>query len=602
MKTPVTYHRSSRDELTQKKASHHKSLFASPEQGNPLDSSGLDSEDDMLDPPKHSNVNPFCKLDETILTNSVASTAATRSECLESSPGERCLFSSPSPGPARNRTVASKIKQPSRKFQHHSRSDSFKSIMSVSSSTGPVDVALRSPGPAFGSPSSRIESPESRISPSSLCGELKRTCSLMGSDTEADQEDKRGNQSPSSDILLDEDKSDSPPARHRGKARCAQTPQPMGQPMATVRMVPRRRTIGGKDRKEAKIAKHFSRFQEEFETRGVLGGGTFGTVYLCKNRLDGCMYAVKVTKQRFKGKADRERVLKEVYALAALCNSEENNHIVRYFSAFVEDGRLYIQTELCERSLQDMIRTESFPGGIETVAKEMGRQVLQGLARLHKQNLAHLDIKPANIFVKNGVYKVGDLGHACLARIQQVPLPAPPAVDGKDPGLIMFSPVKGNNKVHSSGDMVEEGDSRYMAQEILNEDYSNLTKGDIFSLGASMYEMFLGRELPANGPEWHDIRNGILDPLAMRYCSDSLRDLITLMLLKDPVRRPSAETLLASGGPGGILRTEWENKLAREQAAAEEYRKELARIKSTTGASQRFNPEARYRFRRSNTM
>ena len=64
-----------------------------------------------------------------------------------------------------------------------------------------------------------------------------------------------------------------------------------------------------------------------------------------------------------------------------------------------------------------MIRTQDFPGGLEATAKDMARQVLEGLARLHKHNLVHLDIKPGNIFVKGGVYKVGDLGHTTLARI-----------------------------------------------------------------------------------------------------------------------------------------------------------------------------------------
>ena len=49
-----------------------------------------------------------------------------------------------------------------------------------------------------------------------------------------------------------------------------------------------------------------------------LGDGSFGTVFKVLSQLDGRLYAVKAAKQKAKGIADRDRKLKEVYALAAL--------------------------------------------------------------------------------------------------------------------------------------------------------------------------------------------------------------------------------------------------------------------------------------------
>lgn len=81
---------------------------------------------------------------------------------------------------------------------------------------------------------------------------------------------------------------------------------------------------------------------------------------------------------------------------------------------------------------------------------------------MHEKGIAHLDVKPDNIYVKDGFYKLGDFGCATL-------------LDNSLP--------------------IEEGDARYMPQEILNDRYDYLDKVDIFSLGASIYEIVRGSTL-----------------------------------------------------------------------------------------------------------
>lgn len=90
-------------------------------------------------------------------------------------------------------------------------------------------------------------------------------------------------------------------------------------------------------------------------------------------------------------------------------------------------------------------------------------QVASALQFIHKKGIAHLDVKPENIYVKNGVYKLGDFGCATL-------------LDNSLP--------------------IGEGDAHYMPQEILNENYDHLDKVDIFSLGASMFELISSSCLP----------------------------------------------------------------------------------------------------------
>ena len=119
--------------------------------------------------------------------------------------------------------------------------------------------------------------------------------------------------------------------------------------------------VAGKGTDTSPSQARFGRFNQDFVIVDTIGSGSFGSVLKCQSRLDGCMYAIKAAKRKWKGASDRERMLKEVYALAALSDVSQSHafHIVRYHNAWMEDDRLYIQTELCDTSLQKIIT--SFP-------------------------------------------------------------------------------------------------------------------------------------------------------------------------------------------------------------------------------------------------
>lgn len=120
----------------------------------------------------------------------------------------------------------------------------------------------------------------------------------------------------------------------------------------------------------------------------------------------------------------------------------------------------FIVMELCNGNLADIYKKHRLEGRPleETFVKDVLRQVLQGLKCMHENQIVHLDIKPDNVLFKDSIAKISDLG---LARI---------------------------TKIKREGDL-EEGDSRYLAKEMLNYYQGiDLTKADIFSLGMSIYE------------------------------------------------------------------------------------------------------------------
>ncbi|XP_052834415.1 wee1-like protein kinase isoform X3 [Octopus bimaculoides] len=268
-----------------------------------------------------------------------------------------------------------------------------------------------------------------------------------------------------------------------------------------------------------------SRYKEEFFEVCKLGDGEFGSAYKCVNRLDGCIYAIKKSKMPVAGSQYERVALNEVYAHAVL---GQHRHVVRYYSAWAEDDHMYIQNEFCNGG--NLAEAVQKPAS-ERNLKHIIFQIANGLKYIHSKGLIHLDIKPGNIFVhkeetvESGTescseddpdfspqitYKIGDLGHV--------------------------------TKV--SNPRVEEGDCHYLPKEILAEDFRNLYKADIFSLGLTAYEMGGGGPLPKNGDLWHSIREDGLPYLS--HYSAEFNKLLNTMVHVNAEYRPTAFALTKS--------------------------------------------------------
>ncbi|KAL6527614.1 Mitosis inhibitor protein kinase wee1 [Orobanche minor] len=244
-----------------------------------------------------------------------------------------------------------------------------------------------------------------------------------------------------------------------------------------------------------------SRYRSDFHEIEKIGSGNFSHVFKVLKRIDGCIYAVKRSMKQLHHDTERRKALMEVQALAALGYHE---NIVSYYSSWFENEHLYIQLELCDHSLSKLPKLLTEGEALGTMY-----QIAKALQFIHSRGIAHLDVKPENIYVKSGVYKLGDFGCATL-------------IDRSLP--------------------VEEGDARYMPQEILNDIYDNLDKVDIFSLGASIYELVRGSRLPESGPNFVNLREGKL-PLLPGH-SIQFQNLVKVMMDADPVRRPSAKQII----------------------------------------------------------
>ncbi|KAK7389422.1 hypothetical protein VNO78_24453 [Psophocarpus tetragonolobus] len=246
-----------------------------------------------------------------------------------------------------------------------------------------------------------------------------------------------------------------------------------------------------------------SRYSTDFHEIELIGKGNFSNVFKVLKRIDGCMYAVKCSTRPLCREPERMKALMEVQALAAL---GFHKNIVGYHSSWFENEQVYIQMELCDHSLSVKNRPALLAAGHEAEALY---QVASALQFIHEKGMAHLDVKPENIYVKNGVYKLGDFGCATL-------------LDNSLP--------------------IEEGDARYMPLEILNENYGHLDKVDIFSLGVSIFDLITRSRLLESGIQFFSLKEGKL-PLVPGV-SMQFQNLLKVMIDPDPVKRPSAAELM----------------------------------------------------------
>ncbi|CAG0901275.1 unnamed protein product, partial [Cyprideis torosa] len=250
-------------------------------------------------------------------------------------------------------------------------------------------------------------------------------------------------------------------------------------------------------------------FDQCFEKKRTLGYGSFGEVAAVRSKEDGKMYAVKISRSPYRSEKDRERRLSEVKRHELL---SPHPNCLRFVRAWEEKDLLYIQMELCSTTLENLCLCADGPLPEEDVCN-YATDILMGLKHLHDNDLIHLDVKPENILIKDGICKLGDFGL-----------------------IVDLKEMKGDED-----EDWHQGDSAYMAPEVMEDSFSKAA--DIFSLGVTMLEIALYLELPRDGVYWHDMRHGVL-PREVTSLSIELQRVLRLMLHPDPEKRATADELL----------------------------------------------------------
>merc|ERR1712110_882585 len=208
-----------------------------------------------------------------------------------------------------------------------------------------------------------------------------------------------------------------------------------------------------------------------------LGEGSYAKVETCVNVFTGIEYAVKII-EKVPGLFSRSKILKEI-EIYHLCRGEPN--IIQLIEYFEEANYFYLVFEkmLGGPLLDHIQRRVCFT---EAEASRIVQDLAGALKHLHKQGIAHRDLKPDNVLCMNsnspGPVKLCDFD-LCSA---------PVSIDTTITPTLL-SPV---------------GSLEYMAPEVVDtfliDDYDDdddesicyNKKGDLWSLGVIMYILLCG--------------------------------------------------------------------------------------------------------------
>ena len=251
----------------------------------------------------------------------------------------------------------------------------------------------------------------------------------------------------------------------------------------------------------------------------LLGQGSFGKVYLVRNKKLNTNFAMKIIEKQSHNNdpKEEENLMNEINILRKL----DHPNILKINDFYSTEKEYIIITEFCPEG-ELFYEIKNFAPFEEPLAGWYMKQILSAVNYCHKNKIIHRDLKPENILIsqrnKKGfnIIKIIDFGTAIL-------------FNKKDKKLA--------------------GSIYYLSPEIISKNRNYTEKCDIWSCGIIMYILLSGRP-PFNGDSDEDIlkkimRNNIdLEKYPWSVISLEAKDLLKKLLEFDPKKRITAEEAL----------------------------------------------------------
>nr|XP_020462962.1 serine/threonine-protein kinase 17A-like [Monopterus albus] len=258
-------------------------------------------------------------------------------------------------------------------------------------------------------------------------------------------------------------------------------------------------------------------FTANYELVGKeLGRGKFAVVKKCVEKATGQQYAAKFLRKRRKGGDCRKDILNEI---AMLESAKANPYVVALHEVYETDTEIILVLECAAGGeIFNQCVADNDEAFTEKDVTRLAKQILSGVAFLHRNNVVHLDLKPQNILLTSA-RPLGDIR------------------------IVDFGLSRHMDNITEVREIL--GTPEYVAPEILSyEPISTAT--DMWSIGVLTYVMLTG-ESPFLGDNKQETFLNI-SQVNIDYSQDTFEgisslavDFIKSLLVKNPRKRATAE-------------------------------------------------------------